>query len=104
MEAKDSAVNAEFAKICAISLTMKEGKKDSLRCAEIYGDNEYDILLKLSDLLNKLPITKKDYLVMLQSFLITFLCKRYIINGLPIRLSLIPLSTKTWDQTNLCTR
>jgi len=100
---KDSAVNAEFAKICAISLTMKEGKKDSLRCAEIYGDNEYDILLKLSDLLNKLPITKRLLGHAAKFFDYPFLCKRYIINSLPIPSILDSTSSKPWEQTNLCT-
>ena len=100
---KDSAVNAEFAKICAVSLTMLEKDGSGLRCAEIYGEDEAEILIILSGVLAKLPITKRLVGHAAKFFDYPFLCKRYIINGLPIPSILDTTNTKTWDQTNLCT-
>ena len=100
---KDSAVNAEFAKICAVSLTMLEKDGTALRCAEIYGDNEFEILWNLSNILDKLPITKRLVGHAAKFFDYPFLCKRYIINSLPIPSILDSTSSKPWEQTNLCT-
>lgn len=98
---KDSAVNAEFAKICAISITILE-TNGNLRCAEIFGADEKEILEKFGNILSKLG-NKKLVGHAAKFFDYPFLCKRYIINGMVIPYMLDSTNSKPWEQTNICT-
>lgn len=102
---KESAVNAEFAKICAVSLTMlvMDGNEgEFLKCAEIYGENEHEILTKLSQVLNKYS-HKRLVGHAAKFFDYPFMCKRFIINGIQIPFMLDTTATKPWDMPHLCT-
>lgn len=98
---KDSAVNAEFAKVCAVSLSGLD-KEGNLVCAEIAEHDEKVLLEILSSFLDK---KRGSRLVghAAKFFDYPFLCKRYIINGLKIPFSLDTTALKPWEQSNICT-
>jgi 3'-5' exonuclease len=102
-QGKDSAVNAEFAKICAISFCALNGN-DELVCVEIYGDNEVEILNKASKIINSKDITGNRLLGHASEFFdFPFIIKRLIINGLPVPSMLDTGNAKQWEKTNLDT-
>jgi 3'-5' exonuclease len=98
---KDSAVNAEFAKVCAISMAAldNEGK---LACVEIFGKDELDILTKASDLFNK-KYNKRVCGHASEFFDIPFILKRMIINNVQLPSVLDVGDAKPWERTNLDT-
>ena len=100
---KDSAVNAEFAKVCAVSFAALD-KDGNLACVEIFGDNEKEILLKVSEFLNKRDTAGRRLVGhAIEFFDIPFLVKRMIINGVSLPSLLDVGDAKPWERLNLDT-
>ncbi len=100
---KDSAVNAEFAKVCAVSIAAID-KDDHLSCVEIYGPDEEDILRKVSDIfIKKSSSTRRIVGHASEFFDIPFLLKRMIINNITLPALLDVGDAKPWERTNLDT-
>lgn len=94
---------AEFSKICAVSIsTVIEGKMYT-KC--FYGDDELKILEDTAAALKKIYV-KGGYRLVghnAKFFDYPFLCKRFMINGLPIPGILDTSHMKPWEQFNLDT-
>lgn len=99
---RSSALYAEFAKVCAVSLAYLD-TKGNLVCKEFYGEDEVEILTNLKNTLDNIP---NDYRLVGHSskyFDYPFLCKRYIINGLTIPNMIDFTHAKPWEISNLDT-
>jgi hypothetical protein len=102
---RTSSLYAEFSKICAVSLTYLNSKKE-LVCKEFYGQNERGILEALAITLNNMRAHNSNYRLVGHAskyFDFPFAGKRYIINGLDIPLTLDSSAAKPWEGMNLCT-
>lgn len=102
---RTSSLYAEFSKICAVSLTYLNSKKE-LVCKEFYGQNERGILEALAITLNNMRAHNSNYRLVGHAskyFDFPFAGKRYIINGLDIPLTLDSSALKPWEGMNLCT-
>jgi len=102
---KNSALYAEFSKICAVSLTYLDSSGKAI-CKEFYGQNELELLSALQITLNNMNTYSKEYRLVghaAKYFDYPYLCKRYVINGLSIPTALDTTAMKMWDNKNLCT-
>ena len=101
---KNSALYAEFSKICAVSITfLHEGV---LYCKEFFGKDEKAILEQLAVSLNNMQVKNTAYRLVGHAskyFDYPFLCKRYIINDLNIPNILDNSMLKPWEILNLDT-
>lgn len=105
MWVKNSALYAEFSKVCAVSLTFLS-KNDKLFCKEFYGVDEKAILNSLAVSLDNMSAKDSNYRLVGHSskfFDYPFLGKRYLINNLQIPKTLDSSNSKPWEQMNLCT-
>lgn len=104
---KNSALYAEFSKVCAISIVFLS-KNGNPMVKEFYGDDELSILTGLADYLQRMSDSTegKNFRLLghaAKYFDYPFLCKRYIINGLAIPTMLDTAHLKPWESRNLCT-
>lgn len=105
-----AGIYAEFAKVICIGLGFydlsadKTGPKN-FRVKAIAGENEVDVLKQFSELLNKHFNTKEHLLCAHngKEFDYPFLCRRFIINGLPLPKILQLQGLKPWDVQHLDT-
>jgi hypothetical protein len=101
---KNSALYAEFSKICAVSISfLHEGL---LYCREFFGKDEKAILEQLAISLNNMQVKNTAYRLVGHAskyFDYPSLCKRYIINELDIPNVLDTTALKPWEGMNLCT-
>ncbi len=100
-----AGILAEFGKIICISVGIFSKKTDSLslRVKSFFGDDEKDLIRSFSDLLNKQP----DSLILCahngKEFDFPYLCRRMLINGLPIPVQLNIHGKKPWEIMHLDT-
>ncbi len=100
-----AGVMAEFAKVVCISIGYfkKEAASYNLRVKSIYGDNEKELLQSFVQTVNQLEASNNKWSFTghnIKEFDIPFLCRRLLINGLPIPVYLDFQNMKPWE-TNL---
>lgn len=98
-----ASLYAEFSKICAVSIGYIH--KDKLVVREFFGESEIEILSEVSLMLKNI-YAKGDYRLIghnAKFFDYPFLCKRFMINGIPIPSILDTAHLKPWEQNNLDT-
>jgi len=103
---KNSALYAEFSKVCAVTLVWLNKDESNLQAKEFYGDDETILLKELAEVLEKLASSPKQYRLVGHAskfFDYPFLFKRYIINGLDIPIILDESDKKPWLATSLDT-
>ncbi len=93
---------AEFGKIVCISLG-KFTPTGQLKIKSLYGENEIDILLKFSSLLQKFPSDLSLCAHNGKEFDFPYLCRRALINELPIPAQLNTIRKKPWEVNHLDT-
>lgn len=100
---RTASLYAEFSKICAVSIAY--AKKDgTLECLEFFGEDEVVILNTAADVLDRMHIAK--FILAAHAgkyFDYPYICKRYVINGLPIPVILDTAHLKPWEASNICT-
>jgi DNA polymerase III epsilon subunit-like protein len=102
---RNSALYAEFAKVCAVSLAFLDAKGEKLMMKEFFGENEEQLLMDLSEYLERIYL-KGEYRLAAHAgkyFDYPFLCKRFVINGLDIPNILDTNHLKPWENPNICT-
>jgi 3'-5' exonuclease len=100
-----AAMYAEFAKVCAISISYLNKNGTKLNCKEFYGENELELLLDFATFTNKIKAHDSNYRLVAHAgkyFDYPFLCKRSIINGMRLPSILDDGHLKPWDRLNLC--
>jgi len=100
-----ASLYAEFSKICAVSLAYLDSK-GGLVCKEFYGESEKELLSSVGIVLDNMFKRDSSYRLVghaAKFFDYSFLCKRYIINRLPIPQVLDSSGLKPWEVSNLCT-
>ena len=100
-----AAVMAEFAKVVCISVGYfkRDGKTVSLRVKSFYGDDEKILLQDFIAALQKMEANNNKWSFTghnIKEFDIPFICRRLLINGLPIPLFLDFQNMKPWE-TNM---
>lgn len=98
-----AGIYAEFAKVVCIGLGfMSEGK---FRTKTIAGDNEHDILTEFSKLLGQFFNTKDHFLCAHngKEFDYPFLCRRLLVNRIPLPKLLQLQGMKPWEVKHLDT-
>ncbi len=98
-----AGIYAEFAKVVCIGLGfMSEGK---FRTKAIAGDNEKDILIEFSNLLAQFFNTKEHFLCAHngKEFDYPFLCRRLLVNKIPLPKLLQIQGFKPWEVKHLDT-
>lgn len=103
---KESALYAEFSKVCAVSLAFIDGTEQYLMCKSFYGEDEGQILTDLAEFLNKIHAKNRNYRLVGHAskyFDYPFLGKRYLINRMAIPAILDDSDKKPWETTNTCT-
>ena len=100
-----AGVMAEFAKIVCISIGyfIKQGSALQLRLKSFYGDDEKKLLQELIATINQMEAKNNKWCFAghnIKEFDIPFLCRRLLINGLPIPVYLDFQNMKPWD-TNI---
>lgn len=96
---------AEFGKIICISvgrIKMRDGIP-TMRIKSFSGDNEKEILINFSDLLIKVPQKALLCAHNGKEFDFPYLCRRLLINGIPIPSLLNTLNRKPWEIPHLDT-
>ena len=100
-----AGVMAEFAKVVCISVGYfkREGKEHKLRLKSFYGDDEKILLQDFIAALSKMEINNNKWCFSghnIKEFDIPFICRRLLINNLPIPPFLDFQNMKPWE-TNL---
>ena len=100
-----AGVMAEFAKVVCISLGYFKNEMGNyqFRVKSIYSDDERELLLNFIATLNQLEAVHKQWSFTghnIKEFDIPFLCRRLLINGLPIPQYLSFQNMKPWE-TNM---
>jgi len=98
-----ASLYAEFSKICAVSIAYVH--KDKLIVREFSGESELQILDDVALMLRNI-YAKGEYRLIghnAKFFDYPFLCKRFMINGIPIPSILDTAHLKPWEQMNLDT-
>lgn len=96
---------AEFAKICAISVSYLT-KDGVLKCKSYVGVDEAELLTSFARDLELFYASNKSYRLMghaAKYFDYPFMCKRYMLNGLDIPSYIDESDKKPWEMRNLCT-
>jgi len=94
----------EFSKICSASLTFLNKDQTVLYCQNFTSANEYDLLIKLTDAINRMTKSDPRYRLLAHAgkmFDYPFMCKRLLINSLPIPAMLDSSGLKPWEIRNL---
>lgn len=103
---RTSSLYSEFSEICAVSITLLDKTETGLLCKEYYGPDELTILVEVGTFLNAAKTKDANYRLMghaAKYFDYPFLCKRFVINRLPIPYILDTAHLKPWETTNICT-
>lgn len=103
---KNASLYAEFAKVCAVSLTFLDVTETKLMCKEFFGENEDELLFNLAEFLNRISSKNSNFRLVghaAKYFDYPFLSKRYVINGIDIPQILDTAHLKPWESKNLCT-
>ena len=100
-----AGVMAEFSKVICISMAYfkKEGKQYLLRVKSVAGHNEKELLQNFIDTVNQMEAIHNRWSFTghnIKEFDIPFLCRRLLINGLPIPAYLDFQNMKPWE-TNM---
>ena len=100
-----AGVMAEFAKVVCISIGYfkKETNNYQLRVKSIYGNDEKELLQSFIQTVNQLEASNNKWSFTghnIKEFDIPFLCRRLLVNGLPIPAYLDFQNMKPWE-TNL---
>ena len=100
---KKAGIYAEFAKIVCISVGFFNDK--TFRVKSFYGEDEKQLLNNFSSLLNE-HFNRKEHLLCAHNgkeFDFPFLCRRMLINGLPLPKTLNISGKKPWEINHLDT-
>jgi len=103
---KTASLYAEFSKVCSVSIVNLNKEGSVLFCRNFSSDNESLLLKEVSDLLIKMVKVDPLYRLIGHSskmFDYPFLCKRMLINGVPIPPVLDHSGLKPWEVNNLDT-
>jgi len=96
-----AAIYAEFGKIICISCgyITDPGPDKKIRLTSFYGDNEKELLTRFCDMLRKWSPDNKKFLCAHngKNFDFPYLCRRMVINGLPIPPLLDLAGKKPWE-------
>jgi 3'-5' exonuclease len=103
-----AGVMAEFAKIICISMGyfIKQGEILQLRIKSFYGDDEKKILQDLITMLNGVETKNNKWCFAghnIKEFDIPFICRRLLVNGLPIPVYLDFQNMKPWETNTIDT-
>lgn len=103
-----AGVMAEFAKIVCISMGyfIKQGEQLQLRVKSFYGDDEKKILQDLISMLNQSEAKNNRWCFAghnIKEFDIPFICRRLLVNGLPIPAYLDFQNMKPWETNTIDT-
>ncbi|WP_460570730.1 3'-5' exonuclease [Flaviaesturariibacter terrae] len=102
-----AGIYAEFGKIVCIAFGSLEGPAGSrrLRIDALAGDDETDLLRRFGDLLRRQWSAADRYLCAHngKEFDYPYLCRRFIINGIPIPEPLLIAGRKPWEVRHLDT-
>ncbi len=103
-----AGVMAEFAKIVCISVGYftKQGEALQLRIKSFYGDDEKKILQDLITMLNQVETKNNKWCFAghnIKEFDIPFMCRRLLVNNLPIPPYLDFQNMKPWDTNTIDT-
>jgi predicted PolB exonuclease-like 3'-5' exonuclease len=102
-----AGIYAEFGKIICISCGVIQGNSGQRKILikSFYGDNEKDILIRFSEMLNKWALGELKCLCAHngKEFDFPYLCRRLIINELPIPNTLNIAGKKPWEVPHLDT-
>lgn len=93
---------AEFGKIVCISVGMFANNK-SFRVKSYYGDNEKELLVDFTKLMNSQPNHLRLCAHNGKEFDYPYICRRLLINGLPIPCQLEIAGKKPWEINHLDT-
>jgi len=99
-------IMAEFGKIICISIGSIDNKNDKIefKLHSLYGDDEKEILLKFGEILQK-RWTNKEITHLCahngKEFDIPYICRRMLINKVPLPTPLQIHGKKPWDTTHL---
>lgn len=98
-----AGILAEFGKIICISTAYfyeNEDKQCSLRIKSIYNDDEAALLKSFADICDKFSATRKDIMFgghNIREFDIPYICRRMLIDGLPLPGCLQLNDKKPWE-------
>ncbi len=103
-----AGVMAEFAKIVCISVGyfIKQGEVLQLRIKSFYGHEEKKILQDLIAMLNQVELKNNKWCFAghnIKEFDIPFICRRLLVNNLPIPVYLDFQNMKPWDTNTIDT-
>jgi 3'-5' exonuclease len=103
-----AGVMAEFAKIVCISVGYftKTGEAQHLRIKSFFGDDEKKILQDLINMLNQVETKNNKWCFAghnIKEFDIPFMCRRLLVNNLPIPAYLNFQNMKPWDTNTIDT-
>lgn len=102
-----AGLTSEFAKIVCISVgyIFVQNEENHLRLKSFYGDDERELLSNFADLLNDKFNTLRHYLCAHngKEFDYPFLCRRMLINGVPLPKILDISGKKPWEVAHLDT-
>lgn len=99
---KRAAILSEFAKVVCISFGYfkKEDEQWQLRVKSLYSENEIDILKQFSVTLNQFYSKNKNWILTghnIKEFDVPFLCRRMLINHIPIPPFIDFQNMKPWE-------
>jgi len=96
-----AGIYAEFGKVICISVGIIQGNSDTKRLTlkSFYGDDEKMLLLQFADMLKKWAIDNSRYLCAHngREFDFPYLCRRMVINAVPIPSILNVAGKKPWE-------
>lgn len=103
-----AGIMAEFAKIICISMGYftKQGEALQLRIKSFYGDDEKKVLQDLITMLNQVETKNNKWSFAghnIKEFDIPFICRRLLVNGLPIPAYLDFQNMKPWETNTIDT-
>lgn len=102
-----AGIYAEFGKIICVSCGVLQGNGDDRKMVlkSFYGDNEAELLVRFSSMLNKWSAGEPKSLCAHngKEFDFPYLCRRMVINGLPIPAILNVQGKKPWEVSHLDT-
>jgi len=103
-----AGVMAEFAKIICISMGyfIKQGNTLQLRIKSFYGDDEKKLLQDFVGMLNQVEVKNNKWCFAghnIKEFDIPFICRRLLINNLPVPVYLDFQNMKPWETNTIDT-
>ena len=99
-----AAIYSEFGKVICISVGYIHDKTRELRLKSFYGDDERELLLEFTDLLNQHYADPGVHLICghnIREFDVPYLCRRMIIHGIELPAVLKLAGKKPWETKHL---